>query len=120
MEPSQEEQARLRNNAAATVAFLESQTPVDETLLKGAKEKLAALTAQGQAKTTTLEKPDQDRGQLLIILDKRRLFNAEEAVKDKAALEASTEQLRKAQEAHTNLEQKCKPRPCRETSSLPP
>ena len=103
MEPSLEEQQRLRANAAATVAFLEAQTPVDTTLLKGAKDKLAALTAQ--AKEKTLEKPDQDRGLLLVILDKQRLFNATEGAKDKASLEASAEKMLQAQEAHAALAQ---------------
>ena len=102
MEPSQEEQERLRSNAAATVAFLESQTPVDETLLKGAKEKLATLTAQAKNEKA-LEKPDQDRGLVLVILDKQRLFNAQELVKDQALLEASAEKMISAQEAHSAL-----------------
>ena len=95
MEPSPVEQQRLRDNAAATVAFLESQTPVDDGLLKTAKAKLEALVAK------PLEKPDQDRGLVLVILDKQRLFNAQEAVKDQALLDASAERMLAAQEAHS-------------------
>ena len=97
MEPCQEEQKRLRDNAAATVAFLQAQTPVDEGLLKTAKAKLEALADK------PLEKPDQDRGLLLVILDKQRLFNVQEAAKDKAAVEASEASLLKAQQAHSAL-----------------
>ena len=87
----------MKDNAAATVAFLESQTPVDDGLLKTAKAKLEALVAK------PLEKPDQDRGLVLVILDKQRLFNAQEAVKDQALLDASSEKMLAAQEAHSAL-----------------
>ena len=55
MELSQEEVNRHGLSAQKTVEFLESRNPVNENLLKAAKEAFAALTVPVENKT--LDKP---------------------------------------------------------------
>ena len=100
MEPSQEEKERQRASAQKTVEFLEALSPRNETLLKSAKEALAALSVP---ETKSLDKPGQERGLLIVLLDKQKAFNAEQTAKEEAAAAASCEKMLAAQEAHAAL-----------------
>ena len=101
MAPSQEEVDRQRLTAQKTVEFLAAQNPVNQDLLKSAQEALAALTTVPEPKT--LDKPGQDRGLLIVLIDKQKAFNAEEDAKEAAATDVSCKSLMAAQEAHAEL-----------------
>ena len=81
--------------------FLAAQNPVNQDLLKSAQEALAALTTVPEPKT--LDKPGQDRGLLIVLIDKQKAFNAEEDAKEAAATDVSCKSLMAAQEAHAEL-----------------